>query len=81
MPKLRLTIDEMQKLLLDDIRSRPRCAAAIVVRRINSGILANNWSIGSTEYGTAESEPVDKAAVNAQARISPHYDLTEELTA
>jgi hypothetical protein len=80
MPKLRLTIDEMQKLLLDDIRSRPRCAAvaAIVVKRINSEILANNWSIGSTEYGTAESEPVDEAAVNAQARISPHYDLTED---
>ena len=44
MPKLRLTIDETQKLLLDDIRSRPRCAAvaAIVVKRINSEILANN---------------------------------------
>ena len=80
MPRLRLTIDDMQKFLLDDIQSRPRCAAvaAIVVKRINSEILANNWSIGSTEYGTAESESVDKAAVNAQALISPHYDLTED---
>jgi hypothetical protein len=79
MPKLRLTIDEMQKLLLDDIRSRPRCAAvaAVIVKRINSEILANNWTIGSIEYGTADPDVVAKAAINTQARISPHYDLTD----
>jgi hypothetical protein len=79
MPKLWLTIDEMQKLLLAEIRSRPRCAgvAAAVVTRINNKTLANNWTIGSIAYGTADSELVDKAAVNAQARISPHYDLTD----
>jgi hypothetical protein len=78
MPRLRLTIDEMQKLLLDDIRSRPRCAGvAAVLVKLDRKALANNWTIGPIAYGTADPDVVDKAAANTQARISPHYDLTD----
>ena len=75
-----LTIDEMQRLLLDNIRARPRCHEVITVTvdRIRSNGYGNNWKIGTISYGLASKERVDRAAAQTQAKVCPHYDLLED---
>ena len=76
MPKIRASIQELQRRALLEVRKQPGChnVMEIAINRVAKGA-ENNWSLCVLAAGAADANTAARAAVHVQTVLRREYDL------
>jgi hypothetical protein len=76
MPKIRLSIQELQRRALLEVRKQPGChnVLEIAINRVAKRA-ENNWSLCVLAAGAADANTAARAAVHVQTVLRRDYDL------
>jgi hypothetical protein len=76
MPKIRVSIQELQRRALLEVRKQPGChnVLEIAINRVAKHA-ENNWSLGVIVAGAADANTAARAAVHVQTVLRRDYDL------
>jgi hypothetical protein len=79
MPKLRISMPELQRRALCEVRRQPGChnVQEIAINRKTDGHAPNNWSLCVMEAGAADANTAARAAVHVQEMLRRDYDITD----
>ena len=77
MSKTRVTMAELQGLVLTDIRANEGCedVTDVSIYRVTDDRSESNWSVGVVGCGRANPDAANRAAINAQIALRRKYDL------
>ena len=77
MAKVLLSIPELRRRALAEIRQQPGChnVQDIAINRVTGGRAANNWSLCVLSAGAADAHTAARAALHVQSILRRHYDL------
>jgi hypothetical protein len=80
MPKIPLSIEELQARALAEIRKQPGCSnvRSIAINRVADERAENNWSMCVLSAGAADANTAARAALNVQHVLRHDYDLTTD---
>ena len=76
MPKIRVSMPELQRRALLEVRKQPGChnVQEIAINRI-AKYAENNWSLCVVVAGAADANTAARAAVHVQTVLRRDYDL------
>jgi hypothetical protein len=76
MPKVRVSIPELQRRALSEMRKQPGChnVQEIAINRVAKRA-ENNWSLCVLAAGAADANTAARAAVYVQTVLRQEYDL------
>jgi hypothetical protein len=76
MPKIRVSIQELQRRALLEVRKQPGCrnVQEITINRVAKHA-ENNWSLCVLAAGAADANTAARAAIHVQAVLRRDYDL------
>ena len=77
MPKTRLSMPELQRLALLEVRKQPGChnVQEVAINRVTDEHAENNWSLCVLAAGAADANTAARAAVHVQSVLRRDYDL------
>jgi hypothetical protein len=77
MPKTRLSMPELQRRALLEVRKQPGChnVQEVAINRVTDPHAANNWSLCVLAAGAADANTAARAAVHVQSVLRRDYDL------
>lgn len=77
MTKFCLTMQEMQRRALVEIRKQPGChnVQEIAINRVTAEDAASNWSLCVMSAGAADANTAARAALRVQIVLRRDYDL------
>jgi hypothetical protein len=75
--KTRVTMAELQGLVLADIRANEGCedVTDVSIYHVTDDRSESNWSVGVVGCGSATPDAANRAAINAQIALRRKYDL------
>jgi hypothetical protein len=76
MPKIRVSMPELQRRALLEVRKQPGChnVQEIAINRVTKHA-ENNWSLGVVAAGAADANTGPRAAIHVQTILRRDYDL------
>jgi hypothetical protein len=76
MPKIRVSMPELQRRALSEVRSQPGChnVQEIAINRVAKPA-ENNWSLCVLAAGAADANTAARAAAHVQTVLRRDYDL------
>ena len=76
MPKIRLSLPELQRRALLEVRKQPGChnVQEVAITRVAKHA-ENNWSLCVLAAGSADANTAARAAVHVQTVLRRDYDL------
>jgi hypothetical protein len=79
MPKLRISMPELQRRALSEVRRQPGChnVQEIAINRVTAEHAMNNWSLCVMAAGASDANTAARAAVHVQSILRRDYDLTD----
>jgi len=79
MSKLCLSMPELQRRALSEVRRQPGChnVQEIAINRVTAERAMNNWSLCVVAPGAADANTAARAAVHVQSILRRDYDLTD----
>jgi hypothetical protein len=77
MPKTRLSMPELQRRALLEVRKQPGChnVQEVAINRVTDEHAENNWSLCVLAAGAADANTAARAAVHVQSVLRRDYDL------
>jgi hypothetical protein len=77
MPKTRLSMLELQRRALLEVRKQPGChnVQEVAINRVTDEHAENNWSLCVLAAGAADANTAARAAVLVQSVLRRDYDL------
>jgi hypothetical protein len=80
MAKVLLSVPELHRRALAEIRKQPGChnVQDIAINRVTDGCLANNWSLCALSAGAADPNTAARAALHVQNVLRRDYDLLKD---
>ena len=77
MPKTRLTVPELQRRALLEVRKQPGChnVQEVAINRVTDERAETNWSLCVLAAGAADANTAARAAVHVQSILRRDYDL------
>jgi len=77
MPKIRLSMPELQRRALFEVRRQPGChnVQEVAINRVTSERAEFNWSLCVVAAGAADANTAARAAVHVQSMLRRDYDL------
>jgi len=79
MPKLRLTMPELQRRALSEVRRQPGCqnVQEVAINRLEADNADHNWSLCVVAAAAADANTAARAAVSVQSELRRDYDLLD----
>ena len=80
MPKVRISMQDLQRRALAEVRNQPGCHGVreIAINRVAKPA-ESNWSLCVLEAGSADANTAARAAVYVQTVLRRDYDLADGL--
>ena len=77
MPKTSLSMPELQRRALLEVRKQPGChnVQEVAINRVTDEHAENNWSLCVLAAGAADANTAARAAVHVQSVLRRDYDL------
>jgi len=77
MPKTRLSMPELQRRALLEVRKQPGChnVQEVAINRVTDERAETNWSLCVLAAGAADANTAARAAVHVQSILRRDYDL------
>jgi hypothetical protein len=77
MPKTRLSVPELQRRALLEVRKQPGChnVQEVAINRVTDERAETNWSLCVLAAGAADANTAARAAVHVQSILRRDYDL------
>ena len=77
MPKTRLSMPELQRRALLEVRKQPGChnVQEVAINRVADEHAENNWFLCVLAAGAADANTAARAAVHVQSVLRRDYDL------
>jgi hypothetical protein len=79
MSKIRVSILDLQRRALSEVRKQPGChnVQEIAINRVTVEHATSNWSLCITLAGASDANTAARAAVHVQSVLRREYDLTD----
>jgi hypothetical protein len=77
MTKTRVPMEELQRLMVAEIRKQEGCedVTDVSIYHVTDDRAENNWSVGVVGCGSAAPDIANRAAINAQIALTREYNL------
>ena len=77
MPKISLSMPELQRRALLEVRKQPGChnVQEVAINRVTDERAENNWSLCVLSAGAADANTAARAALHVQSVLRRDYDL------
>jgi hypothetical protein len=77
MAKTLVSMDELKRLILAEIRKHDGCedVTDVSIYHVTDDLSDSNWSVGVVACGGAAPDAANRAAINAQVALRRSYEL------